>query len=913
MKKDLVISLTGSWEMKYLSRERYTDKKEPSMDGSFINPSAVPAYFEDMQNIFSAAGIEDEIAINPLYERQTYPQTGYVNDMALPNYLGTFGYRRSFTLTEISPDTEIYFGGVQNTVTVWINGANIGMHEGYSAEFSMKIPSDILKIGDNTVTLAVSNHRLSGYEERPVSGLTSRAACECTGGIYGDVEIRSYFGGVRDVWVSTKADLSAFTVKFTANGQKERTLTVSDGDKVLTRVKIQKEKNEIQISTDGYELWSPDNPKLYIATISDEDKNSFSHSFGIRRLTSLGTKLFLNGEPYFFRGYCEHCYHPITVHPTRDKNYYKKVIKTAKNLGFNSIRFHTYVPPVEYMQAADELGILIEVETPNNTTYGEWLEIVNMARKYTSAVMYSSGNEMTIDEDYIAHLQKVAEYVHGESDSLFSPMSAMRGVEYFSYGDCQVEEPFTHNPKRLAALSEFCDAYNSYSLGLTSYNSATGDRQTLDTRNAIYKKPLLSHEICIHGTYCDLSLKERYKGARIGKTEIFTSVEEHLKDVGIFDRGELYYKNSVRWQMELRKMCFELVRLCDSFAGYDFLGDIDTHWHTFGYCVGMMNEFYELKPGESIKNVLSYNSDAVLLCELGKSVNYRVAEKINLPIFISNYGKSLDNATLKISLSAGACEFFGTEEKISEIKTGNVTELYKIKLELPKFSSPTKINIKAELFANGKSIENEWQIYAFPTPRILNVPEHPFFEASELSKEELVARLANGERVLIFGAKPFQYEGTDFQISLAGRTNGHLATVIREHPLTKNIPHENFLGRQFEKMLTGGRAAILDSKTVPYSPIIEIATSYKNAHKEALLFEYKVGDGRLLVCGLNFTDGDPAAEWLKNEIRDYVASSGFLPEISVTPSELIDIIDRDVKRSEANTNLAMNKNDITAN
>lgn len=913
MKKDLVISLTGSWDMKYLSSERYTDKKEPSMDGSFINSRAVPAYFEDMQNIFSAAGIEAEIAINPLYERQTYPQTGYVNDMALPNYLGTFGYQRSFTLTEISPDTEIYFGGVQNTVSVWINGSYVGMHEGYSAEFSMKIPSDILKIGDNTVTLAVSNHRLSGYEGRPVSGLTSRAACECTGGIYGDVEIRSYFGGVRDVWVSTKSDLSAFTVKFTANRQKERTLTVSDGDKVLTRVKIPKGKNEIEISSDGYEFWSPDNPRLYIATISDGDENSFRHSFGIRRLTSSGTRLFLNGEPYFFRGYCEHCYHPITVHPTRDKNYYKKVIKTAKELGFNSIRFHTYVPPVEYMQAADELGILIEVETPNNTTYGEWLEIVNMARKYTSPVMYSSGNEMTIDEDYIAHLKRVAEYVHAESDSLFSPMSAMRGVEYFSYGDCQVEEPFTHNPKRLAALSEFCDAYNSYSLGLTSYNSASGDRRTLNTRNAIYKKPLLSHEICIHGTYCDLSLKERYNGSRIGKTEIFTSVEEHLKDVGIFDRHELYYKNSVRWQMELRKMCFELVRLCDSFAGYDFLGDIDTHWHTFGYCVGMMNEFYELKPGESVKNVLSYNSDAVLLCELGNSVNYRAGEQINLPIFISNYGKSLSDTTLKISLSTGACEIFGAEKAISKIDAGAVTELYRINFELPKFSSPTKIDIKAELFTNGKSIENKWQIYAFPTPRTLGKPEYPFFEASELSKKELISRLENGERVLIFGAKPFQYEGTDFQISLAGRTNGHLATVIREHPLTKNIPHENFLARQFEKLLTGGRAAILDSKTVPYSPIIEIATSYKNAHKEALLFEYCVGDGRLLVCGLNFTDGDPAAEWLKAEIRNYVASSDFLPEISLTVSELLDIIDKDVKRSEANTNLAMNKNDITAN
>ncbi len=913
MKKDFTLSLSGCWDMKYLSKERYVDKKEPSMDGAFSVERAVPSYFEDMQDIFTKAGIESDIAINPLYEVQPYPQTGYVSDMALPNYLGTFCYRREFTLTEISPDTELRFGGVQNTVSVWINGAYVGMHEGYSAEFAMKLPAEILKTGRNTITLAVSNHRLEGYESRPVSGLTSRAACECTGGIYGDIELRSYFGGVRDVWVSTKKDLSAFTVKFTAREQKERTLTVSDGKKELTRVEIPKEKSEIQISADGYELWSPDNPKLYCATISDSDGNSFEHKFGIRRLTADGMRLFLNGEPYFFRGFCEHCYHPITVHPTRDKNYYANVIKTAKTLGFNSIRFHTYVPPVEYMAAADEVGILIEVETPNNTTYEEWLEIVNMARKYTSAVMYSSGNEMTIDEDYIAHLEKISQYVHAESDSLFSPMSAMRGVEYFSYGDCQVEEPFTHNPKRLAALSEFCDAYNTYSLGLTSYTSATGDRATLDTRNAIYKKPLLSHEICIHGTYCDLSLKERYVGSRIGKTELFTSVERHLEDVGILDRAKLYYKNSVRWQMELRKMCFELVRLSDTFAGYDFLGDIDTHWHTFGYCVGMMNEFYELKPGETVENVRRYNSDAVLLCDLGKSVNYRAGDEINLPILISNYGKVIGGATLKISLSDGACEIFGTKIQLSEIESGKITELYRLNLQLPSLESPAKINITAQLYGDGISAENEWQIYVFPTPKETEKSDYTFTEATEMDKGELLSKLSRGERVLIFGAKPFQYEGCDFQISLAGRTNGHLATVINEHPLTKKIPHENFLGRQFKQMLTGARAAILDSDTVSYEPIIEIATSYKNAHKEALLFEYKVGDGGLLVCGLNFTDGDPLAEWLRAEIRHYVGSEAFAPKTEVSAAELCEIIDRDVKRSEKNTNLAMNKNDITAN
>jgi hypothetical protein len=41
----------------------------------------------------------------------------------------------------------------------------------------------------------------------------------------------------------------------------------------------------------------------------------------------------------------------------------------------------------------------------------------------------------------------------------------------------------------------------------------------------------------------------------------------------------------------IRKHCFEKLRAADRVAGYDFLGDINTHWHTFGYSVGMMDEF----------------------------------------------------------------------------------------------------------------------------------------------------------------------------------------------------------------------------------------------------------------------------------------------------------------------------------
>ena len=80
-----------------------------------------------------------------------------------------------------------------------------------------------------------------------------------------------------------------------------------------------------------------------------------------------------------------------------------------------------------------------------------------------------------------------------------------------------------------------------------------------------------------------------------------------------------------------------------------------------------------------------------------------------------------------------------------------------------------------------------------------------------MTEDELCSRLKNGERVVIFGSEPFQSEDASFQISLAGRTNGHLATVINKHPLTERLAHDGFLGEQFEELMTGAKAIILNT------------------------------------------------------------------------------------------------------
>ena len=912
------IALNGFWDIDYLSAEPYVSEIKPelSTSGGYVTKFPVPAYWEDELDVMRSGALHTKLAWNPMYTLQRYPQSGYCPDMALPNPVGCFVYKRSFTAADISEfsDAELYVGGAQNALSAWINGVYVGRHEGYSTEFALKIPEGALRLGENEITLAVSNNRLSGYMGRPVSGLTSRAANECTGGIWGDVEIRGYSVGLRDVFVIVSEDLSEFTVKAVGAENAEKRVEIFSEGEFAFSVDIPAGESEITVPADGFERWSPANPTLYTLKIS-ACGDAIERRFGVRKMTSRGMRLYFNGEPYFFRGICEHCYHPLTVHPTREKNYYRRLIRTIKELGFNSIRFHTHVPMPEYMEAADELGIVIEVETPNNTTYSEWLEIINAARRHPSVCAFSSGNEMVIDEDYIEHLRSVADYVHTESDALFSPMSAMRGIEYHSFGDLRVEEPFPHNPKRLAALDEFCDLYNSYSNSQTSYESSNGDPAVIDRKNSIYSRPLLSHEICIHGTYIDLSLKDRYRGSRIGDTEFMSSVEKHLSDVGLLDKANLYYRNSVKWQMMLRKHCFETVRRSDSFAGYDFLGDIDTHWHTFGYCVGMMNEFYELKPGETRENVLRYNSDTVLLCDLPKIPNYNLGDKVTLPILVSNYGEELDSATLNVRVNAGGKVIFRREIRVGKVESGKISELYTAEFNIPRFGKPAKLTITATLFGGNTDAENVWDIFAFPKAELM--PSDRAIKACRVTVAEnmdigtLAAKLRAGESVVLFGNGPFKTMPVSFQLSVAGRTFGHLATVIADHPLMRDLPNDGYCAMQFRNMMSGAKAAVLDTKGVPHEPIIDIASTYKNAHREAMLFEYRVGAGRLLVSTLNMSESDPAAAWLRREMIDYAMSDEFAPKQALSISELYRLCDATPLDEGNDTNQAFNKNDVT--
>ena len=911
------VPLDGEWEMAY---QPYAHEvvECPEFRGVRI-ANAVPGYWEDMVPAFRAAGMKDEFRINPLFERQRFPITGWASDTTLPNIYGCFFYRRTFDLDHLPttndqlPAAVLAFEGVRNQVHAWINGTFVAFRAGFSTPFELAVPKGVLKKGENEIVLAVSNNPNLGYGDY-VSGLTTRSTFRATGGVNGHLELRFVKNGLGDVYVTTAKDLKSFTVHVAGTVPFE--YAIADGGTVLAKGTA---KGDFTLATDGFSFWSPEAPKRYDLTLTTA-QGAYRQKFGLRRLVASGEKFLLNGNPIYLRGVTEHCYFAKTLHLPRDLDYYRMITAKRKELGFNFVRFHTFVPPVEYLEATDELGMVVHIESPNFVPEPEFAAIIAFARRHPSVVIYCTGNETRIDRIAEAYLRDVAEMVHERTDSLFSPMSAMRGIEYalMSGKDPTVTKPFRHNAERMARVAPFCDMFTSYQLGLTSYESLnSGTSADLDAWGDVYHgKPRTSHEICIDSSYVDFGLEKLYPpDSPILKVGIFSEPRRMLKEKGLYDRADIYFRNSCEWMWRIRKHCFEKTRAADRVAGYDFLGDINTHWHTFGYSVGMMDEFYRLKPGETVENVRRYNSAAVLLCDLGNDFNRMAGTTTRIAFSLSNYDKEATDARLEVALeeAASGARVWSASQAAGTVANGRLSPLGAFDVEIPQADLARKYRLKAKFTGGEVRAENEWEIYAFPHPKDRNLKRANVRVVEDIREADLAAAMVKGERVLLLGAGPFKSLSTTYRIGMAGRCSGNYATVIKAgHPAMEGMPHEGFCGWQFRRLMEGGRAVQLEAE-VPFDPIIDIASSVKFPIRQAMAFEYRVGEGRLLVCSFKFGADDPAAAWLRARLVDYAASEAFNPPQELTPEQLHAVINAPLLSGAKNQNRARNPGDPSSN
>jgi beta-galactosidase len=334
-------------------------------------------------------------------------------------------YRKSFTITEADKNKVAYlqFDGVYMNADVWLNGKHLGFHPYGYTPFSFDITPFLHPAGQpNVVAVRVKNEGLnsrwysgSGIYRHVWLTLVNPVHINVSGGLY--VSTPSVSENSADVKVA---------ITLTNSGTENKNIVLQTqlynplgklAGSANSNLQIAPEQTSelIQnITVEKPDLWSIENPNLYIAKVSVLDDNKTidfsSTTFGIRDIKiDAQNGLTINGVPVEMIGGCYHHDNGPLGAASIDRAEERR-IEILKQNGFNAIRTSHNPPSPATLDACDRLGMVVinEIfdawETPKKDKdyhlyFKEWWQKdveswVKRDRNHPSVIIWSIGNEI---------------------------------------------------------------------------------------------------------------------------------------------------------------------------------------------------------------------------------------------------------------------------------------------------------------------------------------------------------------------------------------------------------------------------------------------------------------------------------------------------------------------------------------
>ncbi len=281
--------------------------------------------------------------------------------LGLEDYQGVAWYRRVFT-PGFSGRCLITFGAVAYKAQVWLNGTLLGQHEGDFTAFAFMAD---LHEGENVLVVRVDNRHTDKSLPKevvdwyPYGGITRSVICEQVGEVFVDhVHLKARLDGRVEARVTAR-NLGASDVRAPLS------LTIDGETRAQEDVTLAAGSEQAQMLATVVrdpDLWSPDAPRLYTASVSLGD-DQFVERFGFREISTDGHRLLLNGQPLFLRGVNRHEDHPDWGFALPDK-LMQRDIEIIESLNCNAIRGSHYPNHPTFLDLCDEAGILFFSEVP---------------------------------------------------------------------------------------------------------------------------------------------------------------------------------------------------------------------------------------------------------------------------------------------------------------------------------------------------------------------------------------------------------------------------------------------------------------------------------------------------------------------------------------------------------------------
>jgi hypothetical protein len=387
-------------------------------------------------------------------------------------------YHRTFSVPAAwhGQRMRLHFGAVDWGCDVWVNGREIGRHQGGYDPFTFDITDALRWNGVEEISVCVTDptegDQPRGKQSRKPEGIFYTS----TSGIW------------QTVWLEPVPDVSVDRLKITPDEDAKSVHIWAAVDSLSVNLRVEvvasvggKEiarasglpNTDLTLNLPQPHLWSPEDPFLYDlkVTLRDGDKplDSVGSYFGMRKISLRKddqgfTRIALNDQFVFEIGTLDQGFWPDGIYTAPSDAALRSDIEFLKQAGFNFTRKHVKVEPDRWYYWCDKLGLLVWQDMPsgNNATVdgrrdfeNELFHMVDGLRNHPSIVVWVLFNEGwgQYDTEALAKWLKELDPSRLVDDaSGWTDMQAGDLMDVHSYPGPGSTSPDTHRP---AVLGEF--------------------------------------------------------------------------------------------------------------------------------------------------------------------------------------------------------------------------------------------------------------------------------------------------------------------------------------------------------------------------------------------------------------------------------------------------------------------------
>lgn len=833
-------------------------------------------------------------------------------------YTGTGWYAHTFAVPSEWPGTRLWlnFGGIHPSADVWLNGENIGSNNLPFVPFGCDVTGRVRAGETNDVVVRVhERHREFGLAynwQGNWSGIyrgvdltaTGDRSIECLN-IYPDVDGGRLRIVLRIGGATPRVEPLALHVSVS---------TCPKNDPVTAQeFAVDDSRMEYELAVPSPRLWSPDTPNLYRVAVELRDGDACLDAqverVGFVKLSSEGKHFLINGEPTYMRGSGDFVSCPETGCPDTDRARWRRKLRVLRDYGYNYVRCQSYLYAPEYFDAADEVGLLVQSEmgmlgawgghtpwhvyqwpkpTPDNypTLKRQWDLSVMRDVNHPSANLYCMSNEYGKDTDF----RRIAWQCYRRTKAI-KPTAFIiwtdGGYNPELPGDFINHQPGAFTPEEWDAID----------------------------------KPLIQHEFKWWSSFPDIRLRDRYDGAvrpyaiDIARDAAARNGQAHLL--------ETYAQNTQRLQFLEAKAQMEACRRDHpDMAGICHFDAMDANPSP----QGVVTEFYSRKLIDAT-TWRQTNGDTVVMSSLG--IDDRVLQenmRFRCRFFISDFSHPPYRVPVLRWRLASASQTLASGELRPRHLPFLTCDAGEIAVTLPSCDSPCVLRLEAELVEAERTANNAWDLWLFPGDAawpdhasVYGRAEHTWLREwhelpvaapdphgdavilTEVLDETLMAYMQRGGRVILAAGEGmvrphspnFGYVKYFFTppANYAPYEDGQNGTVILDHPMLGDFPHDGFADLQCFRMIDDSPPLdLVPLDLADADPVIRVIHRYPVCRPLGYLAERRVGKGVLIVCALDLNPSWPEARFLLSRLCEYALALEKPPREEISPVGLARIM-----------------------